>query len=109
MSDYEYLTADRKITDKPCILYSVLVTTDGGGPGKVEIYDAAGAVTVQKVATLLCAANLSIHFRWKGLVLTRGLYVDIVEKADYVTVEWEPLPRGGEQKDWLELLKESLP
>jgi len=91
MAAYTYLTADRQIANKPCILYSIIVTTDGGGPGKVEVYDADGAESGYKVATLLCASNLSKSFHWKGLELSRGLYVDIVEKADYITVEWEPV------------------
>lgn len=91
MSAYVYLTADRLITDRPCILYSALVSTDGGGPGKVEIYDGSGAEEGYKVATLLTAGNNARHFHWKGLELSRGLYVDIVEKADYVTIEWEPV------------------
>lgn len=91
MSAYVYLTADNLVTNLPCILYSVTVTTDGGGPGKVELYDAEGAESAYKFATLLCEGNNSKSFHWKGLELSRGLYVDIVEKADYVTVEWEPV------------------
>ncbi len=96
MSAYVYLTGDGLVTDKPCILYSVLVATDGGGPGKVEVYDGQGAESGYKVATLLSEGNNSRHFHWKGLELSRGLYIDIVEKADYVTVEWEPVgyPKG---------------
>lgn len=97
MSAYQYLTADNIITNLPCVLYSVVVTTDGGGPGKVEVYDGERAEAGYKVATLLCGANSSIQFRWTGLKLTRGLYVDIVEKADYVTVEWEPVGYGKGQ------------
>jgi len=91
MSAYVYLTADRVVTDKPCVLHSIVVTTDGSGPGKVVVYDGAGAESAYVVATLLCGANLSKSFHWKGLELSRGLYIDIVEKADYVTVEWEPV------------------
>lgn len=91
MSAYTYITTDQVVARKPCKLLSVVVTTDGGGPGKVEIYDARGAESAHKIATLLCPANDSQSFHWNGLELTRGLYVDIVEKADYVTVEWEPV------------------
>lgn len=91
MSAYIYLMSDGLVTDKPCVLYSVLVSTNGSGPGKVEIYNAAGAESGYKVATLLTGGNNARHFHWKRLELSRGLYVDIVEKADYVTVEWEPV------------------
>lgn len=90
MSAWTYLTVDGIVSTRPCRLLSVVVTTDGGGPGKVELYDERGAVEGQKVATLLCSANQSKVFRWEGLELQRGLFVDFVEKADYVTIEWEP-------------------
>lgn len=95
MSAYRYLTVDGIVSSRPCKLLSVLVVTDGGGPGKVELYDEVGAVENRKFATLLCSGNDSYHFRWQGLELQRGLYVDFVEKADYVTVEWEPMEREG--------------
>lgn len=91
MSAYRYMTVDGIVTASPCRLLSVLVTTDGGGPGKVELYDEQGAEGSRKFATLLCSANQAKMFSWTGLELQRGLYVDIVEKADYITVEWEPL------------------
>jgi putative NADPH-quinone reductase len=90
MSAYLYTTGDVVVTSRPCRLLSVLVSTDGGGPGKVVLYDEKSAVAGREVATLLTAGNNARHFHWKGLKLHRGLYVDIVEKADYVTVEWEP-------------------
>jgi hypothetical protein len=109
MSAYTYLTADNVITDQPCILYSVCVTTDGGGPGKVELYDGQGAEPGYKIATLLCEGNLSMAFRWKGLELSRGLYVDIVEKADYVTVEWEPVGYPQKSEEFVEYATVSAP
>lgn len=99
MTAYAYLTESRLITDKPCELISILVATDGGGPGKVVAYDAQGAESGYTVATLLSAGNNSRHFHWKGLELGRGLYIEIVEKADYVTVEWDPVGyRRGDQR-----------
>lgn len=96
MSAWTYLTSDGIVSTGPCLLHSVLVSTDGGGPGKVELYDGREAFSERKVATLLTAANNARHFHWKGLELDYGLYVDIVEKADYVTVEWEPIRSEGD-------------
>lgn len=89
MSAWRYLTVDGIVATRPCKLLSVVVTTDGSGPGKVVLYDETTAVAGQEVATLLCEGNLSIQFTFLGLELRRGLYVDIVEAADYVTVEFE--------------------
>lgn len=91
MTAWTYLTRSNIVTARPCQLLSVLVTTDGSGPGKVELYDEKGAVEGCKVATLLCPAMDSKHFLFHGPELQRGLFVDFVEKADYVTVEWDPL------------------
>lgn len=97
MSAWNYLTVDGIVSGRPCKLLSVVVTTDGTGPGKVILYDERSAVSGREIAVLLCEGNLSHVFRWAGLELTRGLYVDIVEKADYVTVEWEPMGYEKEQ------------
>lgn len=90
MSNYFYSTTDCLISRKPCKLLSIIIVTDGGGPGKVDVYNARGAIEADKAATLRCPANSSTQYRWQGLELEKGLYVDIVEKADYVTVEWLP-------------------
>ncbi len=91
MSAYRYLTSDAIVSGRACRLLSVVITTDGGGPGKIVLYDERSAVSGREVATLLCSANSSKSFRWsRGLELHRGLFVDFVEKADYATVEWEP-------------------
>jgi hypothetical protein len=89
MSAWRYLTADQIVSRRPCKLLSVLISTDGAGPGKVEIYDGEEAFSDRKVATLLTAGDNARHFHWRGLELEHGLYVDFVEKADYVTVEFE--------------------
>lgn len=89
MSAWRYMAVDGVVCTRPCRLLSVLVATDGGGPGKVEIYDGREAFSERKIATLLTGGNNSRHFHWKGLELQHGLYMDIVEKADYVTVEFE--------------------
>lgn len=85
------LTDDGVVSNLPCVLYSLTITTEGGGPGKVQVYDSSKADAPYRIASLLCSANQSKQFRWEGLPLDRGLYIDIVEKADYVTVEWEPV------------------
>lgn len=91
MSAYAYVTTSQIISDRPCKLLSVIVITDGGGPGKVDIYDAGAINASYKVATLRCSGNAGQQYSWKGLELQRGLYVEMVEKADFVTIEWEPL------------------
>lgn len=96
MSAYTRLTNDGIVSTRPCRLYSVLVCTDGGGPGKVELYDGREAFSEQKVVTLLTPGNDAKQFHWRGLEMQQGLYVDFVEKADHVLVEWETVYTGPE-------------
>ena len=91
MSAYHYTTTDVLISSKPCILYSVIVHNDGANEGVVDIYDGQGAESAHKVARLMCDGSSCQQFGWKGLRLTRGLYVDIVERAESAVIEWEPL------------------
>jgi len=91
MSVYAYVTSDQKITDKPCILYSALLVNTGSNEGTIVIYDGAGAETGYEVATLMVGTKESKLYCWKGLELSRGLFVDIDDKTDMITVEWEPV------------------
>lgn len=93
MSAWRYLTRSDVISGRPCQLLSVVVTTAGTGPGQVVLYDERSAAAGQEVATLLCEGDHSAQFLFYGLEMTRGLYVQLVANADYVTVEWEPPPQ----------------
>jgi len=90
MSTPTLLTNDGAVSDFPCYLCSLTITTEGGGPGKVQVYDGSGPETAYLKMSLLCPSNETVQFRWEGLYFDRGLYLDFVEKADYVLVEWEP-------------------
>lgn len=90
MSAYSYLETDQLITRRPCKLLSVTIVTDGGGPGKVDVYNGRNPISADKALTLRCPANQSTQYTFSGLEFGKGLYVDIVEKADYVMVEWSP-------------------
>jgi len=52
----------------------------------------------------MCGGSAAQQFRWEGLVLTRGLYVDIVERAECVTVEWGPLDYSDDKREWIKYL-----
>jgi len=96
MTSWTYLTRDQVITARPCLVLSVTITTQADGPGEIVLYDERSAVAGQELAHLLCPSGQTVQFRWYGLRTQRGLYVDIVALADYVTVEWEPLAEEAE-------------
>ena len=89
MSVYTYVVTDQLINRKPCKLLSVIVSTQGGGPGIVKVYDSRSANPPDLVLNLLGYGNHTDQFRFDGLEFQKGLYIELVEKADFVTVEWE--------------------
>ena len=52
MSAYAYVTANQKITDKPCILYSIIVGNDGTNVGWLDVFDASNVDAAHKVGRL---------------------------------------------------------
>lgn len=108
MSAYAYLTGDGVVSTLPCILYSVLVVNDGQNEATVDIYDGAGAESGYMVARVMTGAKSSEQYHWKGLELSRGLYVDFDSKADHVTIEWSPVGYSEKGREWVKLLRESV-
>lgn len=89
MSVYSYSTTDILITSKPCKLYSIVLTNTGANDGTVVLYDGQAANLDRVVATVMVGRESTEQFSWKGLKLSRGLYVNLDDKTDMVTVEWE--------------------
>jgi len=108
MSDGEYLTADRLITNLPCQLLSVTVTPDAQGVGDITLYDGEAAESGYQIGTLRTASGETLQVRFRGLYLTRGLYVDVGSNVTCVIVEWSPVGYASEQRDWLKALVESM-
>lgn len=90
MSVYTHLTADRLVFSKPCKLLSITLSQEASGTGTLRVYDAHSALASQLVVELYQDGDGSCQFVWRGLELSRALYVDIYSKVDHVTVEWEP-------------------
>lgn len=107
MSSFTYLTVDGIVSTRPCKLLSVILSQEASGTGEVRLYDERSAEGSRLFATLLLNGDGSCQFRWEGLELQRGLYVDIYNKVDYVTVEWEPLVLPKREKTVYEHIIES--
>lgn len=107
MSIYTNLTNDSVVSTRPCKLLSITMTNFGSGDGRVDIYNERSAVASQKVVTLTQGSNDTIQFRWEGLEFDRGLYVNIVERTDDLTIEWEPIWEPPEGKSVVEYIIES--
>lgn len=89
MTVYTYSTTDILITSKPCKLYSIVLTNTGANEGTVILYDGQAANSDRVIATVMVGRESSRQHNWKGLKLSRGLYVNLDDKTDMVTVEWE--------------------
>jgi len=108
MSDFEYLAADNLISTKPCLLYSVTVTPESQGVGDVTLYDGQGAESGYEIGTLRTASGATLQVRFKGLELSRGLYVDIGSNVTCCVVEWSPIGYPKDEPEWFQELKRSV-
>lgn len=108
MSDGEYLTADNVISTLPCVLLSVTVTPDSQGVGDVTLYDGQGAETGYEILTIRTASGCTNQVRFRGLELTRGLYVDIGSNVTCCVIEWLPVGYPKGEPEWFKALIESV-
>ena len=92
MSAYTFIERDTIICPRPCKVYSVIVYNVGADEGKVALYDGTDSSSGRFITHLTCPAKRTEQYRFNGLECQRGLFVDFVEKAEEVMVEWEPIP-----------------
>jgi hypothetical protein len=109
MSVYTYVVSDQRITEEACVLHSILLTNQGSNEGEVVIYDGSGAEAAYKVAAVRVGTKESKQYHWKGLELSRGLYIDMDDKTDMVTVEWEPVGYPQRSEGFVEYATVSAP
>lgn len=86
-----YITQSTKVTDRPCILHSIIVGNNSSSEGYVNVYNARSVDAPHKIAQLSGDEETTKQYSWSGLKLDRGLYVEFDANIDWVTVEWEPL------------------
>lgn len=94
MSSYCNVERSTVISVRPCILYTVIVYNTGGDEGVITIYDGIDVDSGRKIATLLCGSKDTTLYAFNGIDCLRGLYVEFVEKAEEVMVEYVPLCSG---------------
>jgi len=86
----EYFTADRLLCNTPCFLFSVLATGYHDDNGEIKLYDGQGAIGNPKYH-IRTAARVSFFVAFNPPVyFSKGLYVDLVDKMDAVTVQYLP-------------------
>ena len=108
MSAYAYLTADNLISTKPCVILSVTVTPDSQSVADVTLYDGEGAESGYEILAIRTASGCTNQVRFRGLELSRGLYVDIGSNVTCCIVEWSPIGYPKDKPEWLEHLKQSV-
>lgn len=91
MSTYTYLVASGKVTDRPCILHSIIVGNDGTNVGWLDVFNARTSDAPYKVARLYGDGKTTKQYHWKGLELARGLYIEFVSTIEWATIEWSPV------------------
>jgi len=96
MSLYFHTTVNAVVATDPCKLLSIILSQEATGTGTVRVYDEQSAQSPQLVLELYVANDDSKQFRFEGLEMQRGIYVEIYSGVDHVTVEWEPIPKSIE-------------
>jgi len=88
MQGWEWVTAARVITHKPCRLLG-LVVTPSGDTASFTIHDGENA-TAPTIATIKLPTKDSTPFNFPGGIKTdRGLYVGTLTGITGVLVQWE--------------------
>jgi len=83
-------TADALVHQGACLLYSVVVLVSVTG-GDVTIYDGQDTTSGRRVARVEGIADVNTVVDFQGVVLSRGLYVDVGSSVTEYTVVWKPL------------------
>lgn len=88
MQGWEWITAARVITHKPCRLLG-LVVTGSAGDGEVTVYDGENT-TAPTILNIFLATRNSRSFNFPGGIQTdRGLYIGGFSHITGVLVRWE--------------------
>lgn len=88
---YDPVTADTILTNKPCLLFGLIVLASVAG-GDVTIYDGQDAVAGRKVGRFEGPADESVPILFPHPIpLNNGLYVDVGSNITEVGIYWLPL------------------
>ncbi len=89
--DYEYLDASKKISNRECLLYGLLLDSDGSS-GYITVYDGDSTSDLTFGVFDVLANSETVILFPTPVRLQRGLYIDLTSHVDHVTVLWRPLP-----------------
>jgi hypothetical protein len=90
-AEWERITADKKITGRPCFLYAAHLTASAVGAATAVVRD--GTETAAEAVINLAALTSSFDTRNfdPPIYLKKGLYVDVGDNVTSVLVHFLPL------------------
>ena len=90
---HKAVDADGRVLDPGAVYHGGILQVGSGGTGTVTVYDGVNARG--DVIDYFSAATSGRDPRWlgEGIILRRGLYVDLGSNVDAFTVYYEPTPR----------------
>lgn len=89
----ELFSADKCVSKYPCFLFSISIASNGSGVADAEVYNGQNTNGVRLLG-LRCADNDEKHRLFVPPVyFNRGLYLDIVDNVEAVTVQYLIDPR----------------
>ncbi len=85
-----YTTADRLICPTPCFLFSFFASGYKNDNGELHLYDGHGAIGNPKYHIRVAATDSKFLDFSVPVYFTKGMYLDIVNKIDSVTIQYLP-------------------
>lgn len=88
-----YVTGSRRITSRPCFVFSAVITPDNAD-NKSQVHLRNGETALGDILFSFKARySHPLHYACPPVYFNRGLYVDIVDNVDGITIQYiEDLP-----------------
>jgi len=84
----EYVTSSRLVTSRPCFLFSAVITPDDAD-NKSRVYLRNGELVTSNILLNFKARYAHpLHYACPPIHFTRGLYVELNDNADGVTIQY---------------------
>ncbi len=88
---YRWLTGDEQVIEHPLILKGIVILVSTTG-GDVTLYEGLGTAGSSLIGRFEGIADQSTPIDLHGLLLERGLYVDVGSNVTGVLVIYKPIP-----------------
>ena len=87
----ERVTLDGVVCNSPCLLYSVIIASDGVGEGDADLYDGTSIQDERKLDLYTVDEMMYELIFNTPVYMRKGIYIDIGTNCESVVVQYMPL------------------